>query len=313
MAAEQNWKSVEEKYSSTVVIRELQNINMSLLDIVTPPIFQDISIRRKHAGAYSSPKSRQTSSQGKGMSHGAPKCFLLPTPQCAKAQVSSLFGSASRSPYFLHPLLQVTHSFIPGNGIRVISLHSSVRALESPRVVPLEAISLWHLQGLTGFRSGAWGVLYRFPCSFAPNTYFMFESMAAAQVVKCTDVTLCFTCGFPTVTRSLNGQNLMLTSVLVQDQKPAAAAETQTYGSVRLRQCSAGLAKGSYDFPKGDFKVGRDTTLQNVHAVHACTERTAAAWLVLKITLKVLRKGCLLTELNTFLNDFRHGEHLPLG
>lgn len=62
--------------------------------------------------------------------------------------------SASRSPYFLHPLLQVTHSFIPGNGIRVISLHSSVWALESPRVVPLEAISLWHLQGLTGFRSG---------------------------------------------------------------------------------------------------------------------------------------------------------------
>lgn len=64
---------------------------------VTPPIFQDISIRRKHAGAYSSPKSRQTSSQGKGMSHGAPKCFLLPTPQCAKAQVSSLFGRWANS------------------------------------------------------------------------------------------------------------------------------------------------------------------------------------------------------------------------
>lgn len=68
-------------------------------------------------------------------------CFLFPL-------------CASRSPYFLRPLLQVTHSFIPGNCVRVISLHSSVRALESPRVVPLEAISLRHLQGLAGFGSG---------------------------------------------------------------------------------------------------------------------------------------------------------------
>lgn len=33
----------------------------------------------------------------------------------------------------------------------------------------------------------------------------------------------------------------------------------------------------------------------------------------LKITLKVLQKGCLLTELNTFPNDFCRGEYLPLG
>lgn len=45
MAAEQNWKSVEEKYSSTVVIRELQNINMSLLDIGRKPF--EIEIIKK--------------------------------------------------------------------------------------------------------------------------------------------------------------------------------------------------------------------------------------------------------------------------
>lgn len=50
--------------------------------------------------------------------------------------------SASRAWYFMHPLLQVMHSFIPGNRIHIISLHSSVRALESPGVVPREATAL---------------------------------------------------------------------------------------------------------------------------------------------------------------------------
>lgn len=50
--------------------------------------------------------------------------------------------SASRAQYFLHPLLQVMHSFITGNGICIISQHSSVWALESLRIVLQEAIAL---------------------------------------------------------------------------------------------------------------------------------------------------------------------------